>query len=68
MSLLLSRSEMVELTGYTQAAAQFRWLRMRGWKHDVGADGRPRVLRAEMERHMLGSKSRTKELNLAKVA
>lgn len=68
MSLFLSRDELHELTGYTQAAAQFRWLTSRGWKHEVGADGRPRIMRAEMERHLLGSKPRTRELNLAKVA
>lgn len=68
MSLLLTRDELCELTGYVQTASQFRWLTDRGWRHEVGGDGRPKVARAEYERRMLGSKPRTKELNLAKVA
>lgn len=68
MSLLLSRDEVQELTGYRQAASQMRWLTDRGWRFAVGADGRPRVMRAESERHLLGSKARGKELNLSKVA
>ncbi len=68
MSLFLSRDELQELTGYRQAAAQMRWLTDRGWRFEVGGDGRPKVARAEQERRMLGSRTRTKELNLAKVA
>jgi hypothetical protein len=68
VSLFLSRDELQELTGYRQFAAQIRWLASRGFRHEVGADGRPKVLRAEADRHMLGGKARTKELNLAKVA
>lgn len=68
MSQLLTRDELHDLTGYRQAAAQIRWLVERGWRYTTGADGRPRVLRAEQERHLLGSKARTKELNLSRVA
>lgn len=68
MSLFLSRDDLRELTGYVQTAAQVRWLVDRGWRHVIGADGRPRIMRAEAERHLLGSRSRTKELNLSKVA
>lgn len=68
MSLVLAREELQDLTGYRQAAAQMRWLTDRGWRFEIGGDGRPKVARAEYERRMLGSKARTKELNLAKVA
>lgn len=66
--MFLTRDELIELTGYRQAAAQIRWFVDHGWRHVVGADGRPRVMRAESERHLLGSKPRGKELNLSKVA
>lgn len=71
--MILTTEELIELTDRRQAAAQIRWLRDRGWKFEVGGNGRPKVLRAEAERRMLsgsvaGGKMRTKELNLAKVA
>lgn len=68
--MFLGRSEVEQLTGLRQYAAQRRWLTDRGWKHEVDAGGRPVVLRAEMERHMLsgGSTSRIKKLRLDKIA
>lgn len=66
--MFLTAEELAELTERSQAAAQIRWLVSRGWRHEVGANGRPKVLRAEAERHLLGSKARTRELNLSKVA
>lgn len=66
--LFLTHTDLVELTERSQAAAQIRWLVTHGWRHEVGASGRPKVMRAEAERHLLGSRTRTKELNLSKVA
>ena len=68
MSLFLSRDELIELSGYRQSAAQQRWLTDRGWRFEVGGDGRPKVARAEHDRRMVGSRTRSKELNLSKVA
>lgn len=69
--MLLTRDEIADLTERRQAAAQIRWLRDRGWKFEIGGNGRPKVLRAEVEKRMLsgaGGRGRAKELNLAKVA
>ena len=57
--MLLSPEELLELTDYRRAADQIRWLTDHGWKFEVGATGRPKVLRAEAERRMLsGGKPR----------
>jgi hypothetical protein len=71
MSPFLSPAELVQITGLTQHAAQIRWLRdpARAWKFEISATGRPVVLRAEMERHMLGGQQkRTRRLNLSAIA
>lgn len=66
-SLLLSSLQLVELTDVEQPSAQIRWLMDRGWKFEVGRSGRPKVLLAEAERHMLsgGSARPARQLNLA---
>ena len=51
--MFLSQAELAELTGLKRPSAQARWLAQAGLRHVLGADGRPRVLRAEVERHML---------------
>jgi hypothetical protein len=57
--MFLSPDELLELTDYRRAADQIRWLTDHGWKFEVGATGRPKVLRAEAERRMLsGGKQR----------
>lgn len=48
MSLFLSAADLRELTGYTQGAAQIRWLRKNGIQHTVRADGKPRVVPAAL--------------------
>jgi hypothetical protein len=58
MSTFLTPEEVQELTGYKLNSAQRRWLTDRGWKHAISADGRPKVLRAEMEKHMLTGATR----------
>lgn len=67
--LLLTQDEMAELSGRRQPAAQMRWLLANGWKFQVGADGRPKVLRIEAERRMVGSAGKAqREMPLGKVA
>lgn len=39
----LSDADMIDLTGYTQPAAQVRWLQKNGVHHFVRRDGKPRV-------------------------
>jgi len=55
-SLLLSRDELIELTGTRQLARQRRWLDARGWAY-VDAFGRsqhPRVARTVFASWMIG--------------
>lgn len=47
--MLLTRAEVVDLTGLQRKSRQIRWLREQGIRHWVGADGHPRVPRAEIE-------------------
>ena len=48
--MFLTAAELAELTGLKRGSAQARWLAQAGLRHVLGADGRPRVLRAEVER------------------
>ncbi len=45
MSEFLSETELIDLTGLVQKAAQARWLRKNRFEFVVRADGAPRVLR-----------------------
>jgi hypothetical protein len=47
--MFLTDDELQELTGYKLPSAQRRWLRERGWRHEVNRVGRPRVARAYCE-------------------
>jgi hypothetical protein len=55
--MLLSASEIQQLTGYTRASAQVRWLRHHGWRFTVNALGQPTVAVAEFNRHHVGGKA-----------
>jgi Domain of unknown function (DUF4224) len=44
--MFLDASELADLTGYRQSAAQVRWLRKNGITHYVRADGQVRVPRS----------------------
>jgi len=46
IKMFLTRDELTELTGYKKRPGQIRWLAERGYKFEIGRDGRPRVLRA----------------------
>lgn len=69
--MLLSKTELEELTDRKRAKEQIAWLVKRGYRFEIGGAGRVKVLRAEVERHMLsgpGSASRIRrEINLAAV-
>lgn len=55
---LLTHDELRELTDCARRADQIEWLRKRGWVFDIGETGRPKVDRAEYERHMIGGKKK----------
>jgi len=65
--MFLSLSDLVALTGLTRPGAQCRWLREHGYRHDRDVQGRPVVLRAEVERHLL-SGSRTQREPQVRIA
>ena len=50
--MFLTPDELAELTGYQQQSRQIRWLRDRRYPFDLGADGKPRVLRSYVERRL----------------
>lgn len=39
--LLLTESELFNLTGYERFADQRKWLSARGWRYEITANGRP---------------------------
>ena len=47
--MFLTRDELVELTDRKQARAQVRWLTEHGYHFEIGASGRPKVLRSVIE-------------------
>jgi len=49
MGRFLSKKELETMTGYTQPAAQRRWLTDNGYRFDVRGDGRPAVLWQQIE-------------------
>ena len=54
--MFLTPDELATLTGRKRASAQLRWLSGNGLRFIVGADGRPRVLRAEVEGRLLSKR------------
>ena len=54
MTPILSPDQLAAITGRKRARAQIMWLRLNGWRFAVSAAGRPVVLQAEAERHLLG--------------
>lgn len=44
-TMLLSAEEVTELTDYCYPSKQITWLREHGYTHEVGGDGRPKLLR-----------------------
>lgn len=72
-SRYLTADELTDLTGRRIGYAQAKWLRDHRWPFEVGADGRPRVLRLYHDQRMMGlaAKAATKskpEPNWSKTA
>lgn len=66
--MFLSPEQLEELTDLKGPKAQIRWLAARGFRFEVGARHRPKVLVAEVQRRMLGSAGRaTKELDIKSI-
>jgi hypothetical protein len=65
--VFLTPAELFELTARKRASGQISWLAQAGLRYVIGADGRPRVLRQEVERAMLGGpvKAREPQLRIA---
>ncbi len=65
--MILTQSELREITGYVKPSLQCRWLARNGYSFDVRADGRPAVSRAHYESRQAGAsrQQRTAALDLA---
>ena len=50
--MFLNNNDIKDLTGYKNPKKQIVWLRQEGFNFRVGADGRPRVLKKEVESQM----------------
>lgn len=59
MSLTLTRSELIELTGKKRPTAIARWLQDNGFSFRIAADGYPRVDRNHYHLVMCGSQSKS---------
>jgi hypothetical protein len=53
--MFLTPGNLVELTDCKRMSDQIRWLRDRGYRFEVSAIGRPKVLIDEVRSRMLGS-------------
>ena len=54
-ALFLTAPDIQDLTGYQRPHDQIRWLRQRAYVFELGADGRPRILRSYLERRLGGA-------------
>lgn len=50
--MLLNKNELIDLTGYFRPKAQTKWLTTNGYKYEIAADGRPRVLKSVVEKKL----------------
>lgn len=62
--MFLDHDELEDLTGYKRAADQRRWLIQNGYKHELDARNRPKVLRSHVEQRLGGSIDATREPKL----
>ena len=53
--MFLSTEDLEALTGYRKPALQRRWLVANGYRFDVRADGRPALLRSQVEARQLSA-------------
>lgn len=60
--MFLTREELRDLTDYKRPAEQIRWLTERGYRFEIGASGRPKVLRATLETRLVNTR-KTKPKN-----
>lgn len=54
-SAFLTGAELADLTDCKQGRRQAQWLRERGWVHEVGASGHPKVSRSYFNMRMSGT-------------
>ena len=59
--MFLTKPDLIELTGYRSSAAQIRWLTRNGYRFDIRSDGRPVVLRQQIQERQCSKISPTAE-------
>jgi hypothetical protein len=52
MSMFISSNELAELTGYKVGFYQAQWLKDHGYPYELTISGKPRVLRAFVEKRL----------------
>ena len=60
--LTLDRNELYELTGYRKKSKQLEVLRREGIRFLIGADGYPRVVRAQLTRTAAAERATTPDV------
>ncbi|MCC5811352.1 MAG: DUF4224 domain-containing protein [Ectothiorhodospiraceae bacterium] len=60
MALFLNADELQELTARKRPSAQIRWLDSNGVRYTRDAEGRPKVLRAHIDKMLGGTTRRSK--------
>lgn len=59
--MILTETELRELTGYKRPGAQRRWLAAHGWRFTLTCRGLPVVARAELETQLVSGKESAPE-------
>jgi hypothetical protein len=63
--MFLSPTELIELTDRKRQSDQIQWLRKHGYPFEIGAKGRPKVLRRVVELRLQAGVSAAPKLRLA---
>ena len=53
--MFLTDTDISSLTGLSRPSAQIRWLREHDFPHEVGADGKPKVLKSYVQQRLGGT-------------
>lgn len=57
--IFLTKEELRQLTGYARPMAQLRWIRDRGYLHEIDAKGRPVLMRDHVSVRLGGTLTAT---------
>lgn len=61
--MILTKKQLVELTGYKRSADHIRWLTKHGWKFEIDRLGRPKVAVEEYMQRMVSNTKKVERVN-----